>query len=336
MSVPRNRIIVGDVRDVLPALPTASVDCIITSPPYFALRNYRADGQIGLETSVDAWVEELRLVLRGLARVLKPTGSLWLNLGDTYSRHERDGAPPKSLLLGPERLALAMIDDGWIIRSKVIWAKTNPMPTSVRDRLSCTYEVVYFATRNAALLLRSRRHSYPAPLIAQQAQRRRGPTRALTPSDRSGPARLPAATSDSIVPKRLAGSDIRLARTPATSGNTRPARGAANTTHCFLKPSLLDQFSLPAPRRSAMHAARPGCGHEPTEANRSSNSVSFILLATTTPGTRPGFVLDPFIGAGTTAIVAERYERDWLGIELKASFAAAARRRIEAERARSS
>jgi hypothetical protein len=95
--------------------------------------------------------------------VLTPTGALWLNIGDGYARHPRDGANHKSLLLAPERLALALTDDGWLLRNKVIWAKSNPMPSSVRDRLSCSYEVVYFFTRaclyffdlDASALLRS-------------------------------------------------------------------------------------------------------------------------------------------------------------------------------------
>ncbi len=148
MRALRNQLIVGDVRDHLPKLSAESVDCVITSPPYFRLRNYGQRGQIGLESNVHAWVDELRLVVQGIARVLKPTGSLWLNLGDTYSHHWRDGAGPKSLLFAPELLALAMIEDGWVIRNKVVWAKTNPMPTSVRDRLSCTYEVLYLAVRS--------------------------------------------------------------------------------------------------------------------------------------------------------------------------------------------
>lgn len=140
MSGLRGKVLVGDVREMLPAIPDSSVDCVITSPPYFRLRNYDATGQIGLEPTIDDWVKALRGILAEVARVLKPTGSLWLNLGDSYSRQPRDGADTKSLLLGPERVALAMIEDGWVIRSKVIWAKSNPMPTSVRDRLSCTWE----------------------------------------------------------------------------------------------------------------------------------------------------------------------------------------------------
>ena len=91
-TLPLNQILIGDARTVLADLPAASVDCVVTSPPYFRLRNYQHDAQLGLEDHVDQWVNELQLVMRGLRRVLKPTGSLWLNLGDTYARHERHGA----------------------------------------------------------------------------------------------------------------------------------------------------------------------------------------------------------------------------------------------------
>jgi site-specific DNA-methyltransferase (adenine-specific) len=104
----RDQVLVGDVRRVLLTIPDASIDTIVTSPPYFRLRNYQHGEQIGLEPHVDGWVNELLLVARGLKRVLKPTGSLWLNLGDTFSRSVDAGALPKSLLLAPERLALAM------------------------------------------------------------------------------------------------------------------------------------------------------------------------------------------------------------------------------------
>ena len=144
---PRNVVLTGDVREQLAVLPEDSVDTAITSPPYFQLRDYGVVGQIGLEDDIGAWVDELRVAMRGVARVLKPSGSLWLNLGDAFSRHPRFGAPPKSLLLGTERLALGLIEDGWTVRNKVIWAKSNNMPTPVRDRLSCQWEVIYLLTR---------------------------------------------------------------------------------------------------------------------------------------------------------------------------------------------
>jgi DNA modification methylase len=143
----RNRILVGDALDQLRRVPAASVDMVLTSPPYFRLRDYGVAGQLGLEAHVEHWVTDLREVSRELQRVLLPTGSFWLNLTDTYSTHPSQGAPRKSLLLGPERLALAMVADGWLLRNKIVWAKANPMPSSVRDRLTASWEAVYVFTR---------------------------------------------------------------------------------------------------------------------------------------------------------------------------------------------
>src|SRR5450759_3518056 len=145
---PRRQLLIGDAAETLRLLPTGSIDCCITSPPYFQLRDYGVTGQLGMEPQIDDWVANLRAVMREVARVFKPTGSLWLNLGDAYSRGSRYGAPTKSLLLGPERLLLGLAADGWLVRNKVVWAKPNPMPHAVRDRLNTTYEVVYFLTRS--------------------------------------------------------------------------------------------------------------------------------------------------------------------------------------------
>ena len=112
MSGLRNRILVGDVRKRLADVPAESVDCVITSPPYYQLRDYGHGQQLGLETTVDQWAEALRDVLRDIGRVLKPTGAVWVNLGDSYSRHEKHVAPAKSLLLGPERFSLKLLEDG--------------------------------------------------------------------------------------------------------------------------------------------------------------------------------------------------------------------------------
>src|SRR5262245_45737225 len=147
-QLPRNTILGGDATERLRQLPMASVDCVITSPPYYQLRDYGMSGQIGLEPTICEWVTNVRTVLAQVARVLKPTGALWLNLGDSFSRHPRYGGPPRGMLLAPERLALALTQDGWLIRNKVVWAKTNPMPSSASDRLTLTYEIVYFLVRS--------------------------------------------------------------------------------------------------------------------------------------------------------------------------------------------
>jgi site-specific DNA-methyltransferase (adenine-specific) len=148
-TLPRNTILTGDARDVLARLLPESVDCCVTSPPYAnAVRDYGAPGQLGQEPTISEYVQSLRAVLRGVRRVLKPSGSLWLNLGDSYARHPRQGAPRGSLLLVPQRLALALAADGWIVRNVAVWHKPNPLPQSAADRLSPTYEVVIFATKS--------------------------------------------------------------------------------------------------------------------------------------------------------------------------------------------
>jgi site-specific DNA-methyltransferase (adenine-specific) len=147
-GLPRSRLLIGDVRTKLAELPDDSVDCVITSPPYFALRDYGQAGQLGLEASVDGWVQNLLTVTDEIRRVVKPSGSLWLNVADSYSHHPREGAAKKSLLLGPQRLALAMVGRGWLLRNQVVWAKTNPMPSNVTDRLSCTHETIYFFAKS--------------------------------------------------------------------------------------------------------------------------------------------------------------------------------------------
>jgi site-specific DNA-methyltransferase (adenine-specific) len=100
MTPPRNHVLVGDALTELRRLPESSVDMVLTSPPYFRLRDYQIDGQLGLEAHVDQWVTGLRAVTQEVARVLVPTGSLWLNVADTYSTHQPQGAGRKSLLLG--------------------------------------------------------------------------------------------------------------------------------------------------------------------------------------------------------------------------------------------
>ena len=105
MSGLRNQVLVGDALNELRRLPASSVDMVLTSPPYFRLRDYQVDGQLGLEGHVNQWVSSLRAAAREVQRVLLPTGSFWLNVADTYSTHPRQGVGRKSLTLGPERLA---------------------------------------------------------------------------------------------------------------------------------------------------------------------------------------------------------------------------------------
>ena len=163
----------GDALEVLRSLPDASVDCCVTSPPYFGLRDYGEPGQYGLEESPAAYVETMRALFSEVRRVLAHDGTLWLNLGDTYysgkgaavgpdkkqpARRgyvrpvDKAGQPwapgPKNLLGIPWRVAFALQDDGWTLRNDIIWHKPNGMPESVRDRFSAQYEHVFLFAKN--------------------------------------------------------------------------------------------------------------------------------------------------------------------------------------------
>ena len=291
-TLPRNEILRGDALTVTKTLPPDSIDCIVTSPPYFRLRNYRVDGQLGLEPHVDLWVEELRALARALHWVLKPTGTLWLNLGDSYSTHPREGAARKSLLGAPERLMLRLLDDGWTIRNKIVWAKTNPMPTSVRDRLSSTYEIVYLLTKQS---------DYSFDLDAIREPHRSAPRRSHHPRS----------------PSKYASGSVSLGPNANGDDGLRALRARGLVGHPLGKnPGDVWQIAT-AHYKGAHFATFP------------EQLVRRMIQASCPPS---GLVLDPFMGSGTTAIAAEALGRDWLGIELNPDYITLAEQRIRKAR----
>lgn len=326
-GVPRNTVLLGDARTEMRRLPDASVDCVVTSPPYFRLRDYGINGQIGLEPHVDGWVAELRAVLAETARVLKPTGSLWLNLGDAYSRQPADGAPPKSLLLGPERVALGLLADGWTIRNKVIWAKTNPMPASVRDRLACTWEVIYFATRSQSYhfdldSIRIPHRSTRRPTGVDAAKRGKPTWAGPLAGDHSGLEKLKARGRSGHPLGKNPGDVWRLPTAGYRGAHfaTFPQRLIERPILATCPEKVCAQCGLPwerQPHRQLGHLAVRG---------------ELAPACDCRTDTRPGLVLDPFMGAGTVAVAARNHGRDWLGIELNPEFVALTTQRLNDER----
>ena len=328
-EVERNRILVGDVRQMLATIPDGSVDTVITSPPYFRLRNYQTDDQIGLEDHVDGWVDELLLVARGLQRVLKPTGSLWLNLGDTFSRSANQGATPKSLLLAPERLALRMVADGWSLRNKVVWAKPNPMPTSVKDRLSCTWEVLYFFTKSDRYFFDL--DAVRVPHRGERTKQRSPRVEWSVPLDWRGPSAGSNSGLDRLKASGLPGHP--LGKNPGDVW-TIPTAGYKGAHHAVYPERLVEQPLLAScPERVCADCATPW-HRAPHQSRDHLALLGQLRQVCACPGarTKPGIVLDPFIGSGSTAVVAERLGRDWLGIELNPEFAALAVERISERR----
>lgn len=277
------RILLGDVRELSMAEPAASVDCIITSPPYFGHRRYSADEdvrELGREESVSEYVIHIVASFRAAQRLLQPQGTMWLNLGDTY----RGG----KLLGVPWRIALALQDDGWWLRADVIWHKPNAMPSSVKNRPTLDHEYLFLLSCGPS-------YYYDADAIREPH---------VTFTEQS----------------RMMGGRNHLGRRGST-----PEAGK-NGGDANLHDARWDQYFHPNGRnkRSVWSVPLSKC-RDSHFAVFPERLIEPCVLASCPPG---GVVLDPFMGAGTTAIVSSRLGRTYLGFELVPEYVALAERRI--------
>ena len=306
-------ILVGDCRTRLAELPDQSVQMCVTSPPYFGLRDYGHDGQIGLEQTPDAFVAELVSVFRAVKRVLRDDGTLWLNLGDSYSSFKdqssrqqtlagksrdephsgkaanrngevlaRCGLKNKDIIGIPWRVAFALQADGWYLRQDIIWHKPNPMPESVKDRCTKAHEYIF-------LLSKSERYYYDSDAISEDLQ---GPAHALCNKAASDAGHLRNDVGTERMQKIWGESGKRNKRSVWTV-TTSPYKGAHFAT---FPPDLIEP----------------------------------CIKA----GSKAGdTVLDPFGGAGTTGLVADRLGRNAVLCELNPTYAELAENRIRQDNA---
>jgi site-specific DNA-methyltransferase (cytosine-N4-specific) len=287
----------GDAAATLAQLDAGSVDCIVTSPPYFGLRDYGPDGQIGAEPTPDEFVRAVTAVFREARRVLADDGTFWLNLGDTYSAKrpyqvkqsrakgaERGTAfdttadrPVKNLLGIPWRVAFALQDDGWILRQEVIWSKRSCMPEAVTDRPSRSHEQVFLFTKRP-------HYWYDADAIREDSDPQQ-----VAHNQRY--AKVYAAQADRAATTGQPGNNNSAG---IHSRPGKPGRNARSVWHLSMTP-------FP----SAHFATMPT-----TLAER-------CILAGCKPG---GTVLDPFSGSGTTGMVATKHGRRYVGIDLNEDY----------------
>jgi DNA modification methylase len=273
----------GDALDVARTLPDGLVRTIVTSPPYFGLRDYGEDGQIGAEASVAEYVTRMVELFRELRRVLTEDGTLWLNLGDSFASGTRTSyafdpklperahlrpksdMPAKNLLGVPWRVAFALQDDGWILRSDIIWHKPNPMPESVTDRPTKSHEYVFMFSRNPT-------YYYDAESIAEGAE------------------------------KGAAGSSFSSGKTAVhglgrSSDAVRVEDGKRNKRTVWTIPTV--------PFPGSHFAVYPP------------ELIRPCIRAGSAPGDT---VLDPFSGSGTTGAVATFEGRKYIGIDLNREY----------------
>lgn len=294
----------GNCLDILPTLPERRVQCCVTSPPYYGLRDYGHDDQIGLEQTPAEYVAALVAVFREVWRVLADDGVLWLNLGDSYNGsggaggdygigglkegqprypgRRIDGLKPKDLIGIPWRVAFALQADGWYLRSDVIWHKPNPMPESVQDRPTKAHEYLFLLTKRA-------RYYYDADAIAEKT--------------------LDSSASRYNYQFHVGSKEMGGGGRPGQASNTagfKTFREARNKRSVW---SITTQ-----PYAAAHFATMPPALVEP------------CILA----GSRKGeWILDPFAGSGTVGAVAIQNGRDFVGCELNPDYVALAYERIQ-------
>lgn len=288
------RIMVGDAVARLRELSDGSVRTCVTSPPYWGLRDYGNDGQLGLESTPQEFVENLCQVFDEVRRVLADDGSLWVNLGDTYAE--------KSLAGIPWRFAFAMQDRGWYLRQDIIWAKPNPMPESVTDRCTKSHEYVFLLTKNPRYYFDH--EAIKEPSSAESAAReKRG--RSEGHKNANG---VPGQTVHSMHKPRFGGQkygDNDDKKFATYSGNEYVANGTRN-------------------KRSVWTVTTKGY----KEAHFAVYPPELITPCVLAGSAEGDTVLDPFSGSGTTGEVALQNGREYIGVELNPDYAELSQRRI--------
>lgn len=356
------RLMIGDVREQLALLDADSIDCVVTSPPYWGLRDYGVEGQIGLEPTLAEHLAVMVQVFSLVKRVLKPTGTLWINYGDCYatSPNGRSAAAtkaagnddrtfrdkpfstvqgvlkPKDLCMVPNRLAIALQEAGWWVRSEIVWGKTNPMPDSVKDRPGTAHEKIFLLTKSARYWYDAEAvRLAPAPAttvrLSQNVEAQAGSARANggTRADRPmkavrGRTTYGKHTLNDNVPaddrrEKIRASDVASPRHAGHINHTgieKTPRGEGRNLRNY-EPAPMDVWPIATKPFSEAHFAT----FPPELAER-------CILAGCPVG---GTVLDPFGGAGTTALVAERKGRNAVLIELNPEYAEITRRRLLAD-----
>lgn len=327
---------VGDCLQELQTLPDESVHCCITSPPYFGLRDYGMAGQIGLEQTPTEFVARLVEVFREVRRVLRDDGTLWVNMGDSYAsiaggyapegsagkhdivsrntrgavrrghrRNPAEGLKQKDLMGIPWRLAFALQDDGWYLRQDIIWHKPNPMPESVRDRCTKAHEYLF-------LLTKSDRYYFDQDAI-------------LEPCSPNTHARLSQAVQDQIGSARANGG-IRADRPMRAVGRKfDPGEAARNKNNASFDAAMAIMPDKRNKRSVWTVSTRSFKG-----AHFATFPPDLIRPCVLAGAPRGGLVLDPFGGAGTTALVAMQEGRRSVLLELNPEYASIAHHRLAA------
>jgi len=316
------KLICGDSRKELSSLPDCTVDCCVTSPPYYNLRNYGIDGQIGNEQTPGDYIQSLVDVFHEVKRVLKDDGTLWVNIGDSYWNANPNDGKAGELAFGsikqkdkigiPWMLAFALRNDGWYLRQDIIWNKSNPQPESVKDRCVCSHEYVFMFSK-------SQKYHYDYEAVQEQAGFDINKT-SLSKKDNLNDIFGDGVADDGLTDD---GSHCELKRAIRMGGSKY---GDSDDPHYATRsgkawtPKVKEINGVPTlirNKRDVWTLATTKSYDVAHFATYPKQLVEPCILA----GCREnGIVLDPFNGAGTTGIVAMNLNRKYIGIELNPEY----------------
>jgi DNA modification methylase len=332
-----NTIANMDCLEGLKTLPDNFVDCCVTSPPYYGLRDYGHSNQIGLEKTPEEYIRKMTEVFSEVRRVLKSNGTLWLNIGDTYNAYKantgdtkyagmsgrpihKKGLTTKNLknkdLIGiPWMLAFALRADGWYLRQDIIWAKPNPMPESVTDRCTKSHEYIF-------LLSKSGKYFYDSYAIK-------------TPMKGSSITRLSQDIENQAGSDRVPGKTNGTMKAVCANGITRDRLFDYNSKEKQLRPKTIrggynKESDVPLPEALANKRSVWTVTTKPyKEAHFATFPEDLIVDCIKAGCPENGIVLDPFMGAGTTALVAKKLNRNYVGFELNPDYITISEKRLQ-------
>ncbi len=274
-------IYTGDVMEQIARIPDCSVDVVFTSPPYFALRDYDTKEQWGLEPTIREYLDKLMSLMRECRRVLKPAGNIWVNLGDTYATSAKYGVRRKSLMGIPERFFVRAIDDGFACRNKDVWQKANPTPSSAWDRLTNTYEPVFFFSISDA-------YFFDLTPVRVEAK-----TEARPFNIRVREARKPGARQAKLIPELSPEEDAQYDRQGVRRSGRRANNPALNNRNFK---EIKEKYGyLPGSNTARLHRARPG---NPNHVCKSSGCLRNTGSVRKHDGVLGGYLADPIPMAG--------------------------------------
>ena len=299
MHLETNIIHVGDNIFHLTNIPDASVDMCVTSPPYYNLRDYKNSNQIGAENTVNDFVENLCKVFDEVKRILKPTGSCWVNIGDTYDK--------KRLLQVPSRFEIAMCDRGWHLRNEIIWSKPNPQPISSKDRFWGNHEKFFWFVKDVKKYYFNR-----DPILVPQAEI--SIRRMFSKNNMSKRKDFNASGKEGFGISSSS-QDKHYARMREEMGIDKEFNyeELVKSGKCPTRPEF-DTWDIPSVTYKGAHFAvyPPELIEKP--------------ILSCCP--EQGIVIDPFMGSGTTGEVAKLNNRKYIGLELNTEYAILANERI--------